>query len=342
MQSFLGQIQLDNTSLRLEKGTWKGDDTPGPGEGGSNPDSGEGGSNPDSGEGGNNPDSGEGGNNPDSGEGGSNPDSGEGGTTSDSTNVKITFDNVSAFPIAEEKFLLSNNTAVNSAASVDGTVKDENGNTVPCWKGNISIVDTDEKYIHIEDIAGDGGNSGQCTEENALAKDVGQAHLKMTKLEGSGDMVVYELRVRVDDLEGCESQGDIYQFDMSIRQGNTRAARLYFYPNRTTGEVELRLDAKGASGTVGSGINVEAGEWFTVRFEYISSGDECDETKFAMRAYVNGTKVIDVSNKSVHTYCPASAVDRADLLIGKNFIGVLDIDYILIQVTDSSNSLANV
>ena len=102
--------------------------------------------------------------------------------------------------------------------------------------------------------------------------------------------------------------------------------------------VRIKLDSPGLE-QMDTGIKAANGEWFTVRFEYISSGATLDSNKFSTRVYINGTKVLE-SNATSHTYAPASAINRADFLISKSFVGVIDIEYIQIQITDSANSLS--
>jgi hypothetical protein len=314
MTSFVGDIYFDDTSFMMQRGGWVDEPlTPSGGSGSSGSGS--------------------------SGSGGSGSGTVTPSDPTKPTDVKITFDSSTAFPITENNFKLSNNTAKSAASSTNGLVTDASGNKIPCWKGSITVVDSGtEKYLHIEDKAKDGGNSGICTDEQAKNLDVGQAHLQMDQLLGSGDMVVYEIKLRFDDLAGYATNKATTFVDLSLRKGSTRAARLYVCNSGDDGMVRLKLDAPGFA-EMDSGIKVANGEWFTVRLEYISSGATLDSNKFSTRVYINGTKVAE-TNATSHTYAPASEISRADFLLSKEFVGVIDIEYIKLQITDSSNSLS--
>lgn len=316
MTNYVGDIYFDNTSFTQERGTWVDEPlTPSGGSGSGGSSSGG------------------------SSSGGSDPGTVTPSDPAKPTDVKITFNSSTAFPITENNFKLSNKTASGAASSTNGLVTDESGNTIPCWKGSITVVDSGtEKYLHIEDKVRDGGNSENCTDEQAKTLDVGQAHLQMDQFKGTGDMVVYEIKLRFDDLAGYTTNKATTYIDLSLRNGSTRAARLYVCNSGDDGMVRIKLDSPGLA-QMDTGIKAANGEWFTVRFEYISSGATLDSNKFSTRVYINGTKVLE-SNATSHTYAPASAINRADFLISKSFVGVIDIEYIQIQITDSANSLS--
>ena len=160
----------------------------------------------------------------------------------------------------------------------------------------------------------------------------------MDQFKGTGDMVVYEIKLRFDDLAGYATNKATTFVDLSLRKGSTRAARLYVCNSGDDGMVRIKLDSPGIA-DMDTGIKAANGEWFTVRLEYISSGATLDSNKFSTRVYINGTKVAE-ANATSHTYAPASEISRADFLLSKEYVGVIDIEYIQIQITDSANSLS--
>ena len=278
---------------------------------------------------------------PGTGSGGSgNGSSGTGSTdkpaTDDkkSTNVSLNFDSATAFPMSDVNFILSDVSAYANAASASGAVVDSNGKNVPQWKGSISIQGTDNKYIHIEDPKGDGGNSGVGTDEEALNLDKGQAHLKMTGIVGIGNTVSYEMKIRFDELDGQLKKSTVH-FDMSLRVGDTRKVRVYFATD-SNGKVNYKVDASGVE-TKTTEIIVPNGEWFTFRVEYTDSGDAYDASKCSVKIYVNNTLVDTVTALSNHGYVKASDITRADFLISKAFVGVVDIDDLKFKIYDSTN-----
>ena len=298
MSGFFGKVWLDDTMLELRGGTTEDDPL-------TEPDAGEEPSTPDT------------------------PTVPDTPTTPTTPEPEGGFGFISSdkLPLTSGGLELIDGTAYSDAASVDGVVTDASGNTVSQWKGSIVITGEEDKFLRITDVAtGSTKNSGACTEEDALNKDVGQAILKMTGVKATGNKISYSMKIRFNPLEDGTRVIEAKYFDFRIRNiSGSKGVQVFF---ATDAEGVARCIIKTASGDVteSTEIKVEDGNWMNVRLEYTAVGDSYDAANYSIKLYVNDTVLAETTAQSANGFDSPSSMNAVQIVLTRTLQGIIDID----------------
>ena len=237
----------------------------------------------------------------------------------------FSFVSAPSLPLTSGSLTLKEDTSYGSAASTNGTVTDASGNTVPCWKGSVVITGEEDKFLRITDVGAGGGNSGSCSEEDALNKDVGQCILKMSGIKATGNTIVYSMKLRFGALEDGTRNIKADYFDLRIRNSDNKGVQVYF---ATDADGTAKCIIKTASGDVteSSEVKVEDGNFMNVRLEYTAVGDSYDAANYSIKLYVNDTLLAETTAQSKNGFTPVANMDYVQIVLSKSLQGVIDID----------------
>ena len=222
------------------------------------------------------------------------PTTGTGSTTT-SVDGKVTFDNVTAFPITAEGGIV---------------VSDKRQDT---WKGHIiSVTEEGNSFLRVVDLYDssekvEGGDGGQCI-----------FLFDRPDYTGTDQTFVFEAKFRISKNADGKLKDNKTLFDITFRNNaGTRVYRSYF------GDGALSLNGTSAPATE----LWTTGDWFTIRIEYTVIGDSAETASWDVKGYVNGNLVKTSSSATVEkVFGNSLAIDKVGILPSREFIGHLDID----------------
>ncbi len=216
------------------------------------------------------------------------------GSATTTVDGKVTFDNVTAFPITAD----------------NGIVVKDNRQTA--WLGHITAVTEDgNSFLRVVDLYDSSeivadGDGGQCI-----------FLIDRPDYTGSDETFVFEARFRISANSDGKIKNGATMFDITFRNSaEKRVYRTYF------GNGKLSLNGGSGAADAGFGVN----EWFTVRIEYTVIGADAASASWDVKAYVNNNPVNESSTPTANDYADSLHIDKVGILLSREFIGHLDID----------------
>ena len=217
----------------------------------------------------------------------------------------LTFDSITAFPIA-----YSNGFTVRNASKAG-------------WAGHISAEkEGDNSFIRINDLYS----------TTTPVIDEAQPIIKFElpeNIERTNTLVV-ELEMRVSaTADGSYYNAGTSYIDITLRSPvptkPTDVQRVY---QTYLGNNTLALNGDSKSGVANA---VPFGEWFTFRLEYTVVGEAKESATFDVKAYVNGNLVQESTAVTLDEFGNSASVTQVDIITSKAFIAYLDIDDVSIS-----------
>ena len=220
------------------------------------------------------------------------------GTVSPTTDGKLTFDNITAFPVKGDNGLIF-----------------EDQRQYPAWKGYITTVTEDgNSFIRVVDPVStsekvEGGDSGQCI-----------FLIDRPDYTGTDTTFVFEGKFRISALEDGAIKDGMYMFDVTLRNSaGTRVYRNYFGSGKVT--------VNGSDGDVAGSV-FKTGEWFTLRVEYTVVGSTAEDASWNVKIFINDTLAVssDAPTTEKNVFANSLGIDKVGILVSREFVGNLDID----------------
>ena len=206
------------------------------------------------------------------------------------------------------------------------------GSSVPGFKGTTYTykdILTNKTMFTVIDTKKNGGNSGKCTEYNAINYDVGNCDLYFYSTgtpSENANTVVFELDIFVCALDNGSLTDSESYFNTIYYKDNTstKVFQSYF------GKQSVSLNGKTSTGYIKKSTYTY-NEWNKLRYEYTTIGLDTADTSddyFRSRVYVNGVLAVecfewfdaDTSNASNPVY-NAATINIIRIQPSKSFIG---------------------